>query len=103
VVARRRSHLCVALPSGVYDVAGVTVLGLSVRDKDPLPDRRPALVGRFPHDAARVDRGLLALSAAVISRARLMAYARRQTFGLLHSRLLDEGLHLAAQVACLGH
>jgi hypothetical protein len=32
-----------------------------------------------------------------------MAYAGRQAFGLLHSCLLDEGLHLTALVVCLGH
>jgi hypothetical protein len=74
VVARLRSCLRVALSAGVYDVVGVVVLGLPARVKDPLPDRRSALFGRLPHRAARVDRRLLALGAAVVSRTALLAY-----------------------------
>jgi hypothetical protein len=49
VVARRHSCLCVALPPGVYDIAGVAILGLTARVKDPLPDRCPTLVCWLPH------------------------------------------------------
>jgi hypothetical protein len=88
--------------AGVYDVAGVAVLSLSVRVKDPLPDRRPALVGRLPRGAARMDRCLLTLGATAIPRTALMAYARHRAFGRLHGRLLDEGLRLVVQVTRLG-
>jgi hypothetical protein len=44
VVARRCSLLCIALPPNIYDIAGVVVLGLTTRVKDPLPDWNPALV-----------------------------------------------------------
>jgi hypothetical protein len=32
----------------------------------------------------------------------MMVYAGHRALGLLHGRLLDEGLRLAVQVACLG-
>jgi hypothetical protein len=95
VVACRRPRLCVALSASVDDVAGVAVLGLSARIKDPLPNWRWALVGWLPHRATCVDGCLLALGAAVILRAALLAYAGCQAFGLLHGRLLDERLRLA--------
>jgi hypothetical protein len=68
VVARCRSHLCVAPSPGIYDVAGVAVPGLTAHVKDALPDRRPDLVSRLPRGAARVDGCLLTLS-VVSSRA----------------------------------
>jgi hypothetical protein len=49
-----------------------------------------------------MDGCLLALSIVVVPRAGLMAYVGHRAFGMLHSRLLDEGLRLMAQVACLG-
>jgi hypothetical protein len=55
VVAYRRLCLCVACPSSIDDVASVAVLGLPARVKDPLPDRRPALVSGLPRRAARVN------------------------------------------------
>jgi hypothetical protein len=100
-VAHHCSCLCITPLPGIYDVAGVTVLSLFARVKDPLPDRRPTLVGRLPRGTARVDGCLLALSAAVVPRAGLMAYAGCRAFSLLHNRLLDEGMRLAVQVACL--
>jgi hypothetical protein len=81
---------------------GIAVLSLFACIKDPLPDRHPALVGRLPRGAARVDGCHLAQSTAVVLRVGLMAYAGCQAFILLHSRLLNEGLRLAMQVACLG-
>jgi hypothetical protein len=74
VVTRCRWCLCVAPPAGVYDVAGVAILGLSVHVKDPLPDQCSALIGWLPRGAACVNRHLLALSAAVVPRAGLMVY-----------------------------
>jgi hypothetical protein len=55
VVAYHRSCLRVARSAGVDDVAGVTVLSLSARVKDSLPDRSSALVGRLSRCAARVN------------------------------------------------
>jgi hypothetical protein len=101
VVARCRSCLRVTLSAGVYDVAGVTVLGLSAHIKDSLPDRRSALVGQLPRGTVRVDGCLLALSTAVVPLVALLTYVRCRAFGLLHGRLLDEGLHLAVQVTNL--
>jgi hypothetical protein len=54
-VARRRPCLCVARVSGIDDVVSVAVLGLPACVKDPLPDRRPALVGGLPHRVSRVN------------------------------------------------
>jgi hypothetical protein len=101
VVTRCRSCLRIAFSAGVYDIAGVTVLGLPARVKDLLPDRRSALVGWLSHRATRVDGCLLALSAVVVLHAALMTYAGRRAFVLLHDHLLDEGLRLVVQVACL--
>jgi hypothetical protein len=70
-----------------------------VRVKDSLPDRHSALVGWLPRHAARVDRCLLALSAAVVPRTAL--YAGCQAFCLLHVRLLNESLCLVVQVSRL--
>jgi hypothetical protein len=41
------------------------------------------------------------MCAFVVPRAGLMVYAGRRALGLLHGRLLKEGLCLAVQVACL--
>jgi predicted Co/Zn/Cd cation transporter (cation efflux family) len=101
VVARCRSCLCIVPSVGIYDVVGVAVLSLSTRVNDLLPDRRPALVGRFPCGAAHVDGCLLTLSTAVILHAALMAYVGCRAFDLLHGRLLDDGLRLAVQVTRL--
>jgi hypothetical protein len=95
VVACRRSCFRVILSAGVYDVAGVAILGLSAHVKDPLPDRRSTLVGWLPHHAARVDGCLLALSVVVVPCTALLAYAGCRAFDLLHGRLLDESLRLA--------
>jgi hypothetical protein len=62
----------------------------------------PWLVGWLPCGAAYVDGCLLVLCAGVIPCAGLVAYVGRRALGLLHGRLLNEGLRLAAQVACLG-
>jgi hypothetical protein len=94
VVTCCRSCLRVALSAGVYDVAGVTVLGLSTRVKDPLPDRHSALVGWLPRGTARVDGCLLALSVAIVPRTALVEYTGCQAFGLLHGSLLDKDLCL---------
>jgi hypothetical protein len=102
VVARRRSYLRVTLSVGVYDIADVAVLGLPAHVKDLLPDRRSAPVGRLPYRAARMDGCLLALGTTVVPRTALLAYAGCRAFGLLHDRLLDEGLRLAMQVTRLG-
>jgi hypothetical protein len=80
----------------------VAVLSLPVRVKDPLPDRRPALVGVLPRRATRVNSHLRALRAPVVPRAPLLADAGRRAFGLLHGCLLDEHLRLAVQVPRLG-
>jgi hypothetical protein len=95
VVACCRSCFHIALSVSVDDIAGGAVLGLPACIKDPLPDRRSALVSWLPRCAARVDRRLLALGAAVILRTALLVYARCRAFGMLHGRLLDEGLRLA--------
>jgi hypothetical protein len=95
VVARRHSCFYAALIAGVYDVVGVAILGLSTRVKDPLPDRCSALAGWLRQRAARVDERLLALSATVVPRTALLAYAGCRAFGLLYGRLLDESLCLA--------
>jgi hypothetical protein len=55
VVAHYRPCFRVACFAGVDDVAGVTVLGVSARVEDSLPDRRSALVGRLSRCAARVN------------------------------------------------
>jgi hypothetical protein len=102
VVARRRPHLCVARPSGVDDVASVTVLGLPARVKDPLPDWRAPWVGGAFRRATRVYRCFGALRAPVIPRAPLLTDAGRRAFGLLDGHLLDERLRLAVQVSRLG-
>jgi hypothetical protein len=77
VVAYRRSRFCVAHSADVDDVTSVAVLSLSARIKDPLPNRRSALVGWLPYRAICVDGYLLALSIAVVPRAALLAYAGR--------------------------
>jgi hypothetical protein len=102
VVAYRRPRFCVAHSADIDDVAGVAVLCLSARIKDPLPDRRSALVDWLPYRTICVDGYLLALDAAVVPRAALMAYARRRAFGVLHDRLLDKRMCLAVQVSRLG-
>jgi hypothetical protein len=52
VVSCRCPRFRVARPRGVVDVASVTVLGLPARVKNPLLDRRAALVGGLPCRAA---------------------------------------------------
>jgi hypothetical protein len=94
--------LRVARSVSVDDVVGVAVLSLSVRVKDPLPDRRSALVSWSPHRSVCLDECLLALSIAVVPRAALMAYAGCRAFGLLYGHLLDECRRLAVQVSRLG-
>jgi hypothetical protein len=95
VVARHCSFFRVTLSASVDDIAGVAVLGLPARIKDPLPDRRSALVGLLPRRVACVDGRLLALGAAVVPHNALLAYVGCRAFGLLHGRLLDESLRLA--------
>jgi hypothetical protein len=95
VVACCRPCLRVALSASVDDVAGVTILGLPARIKDPLPDYRSTLVGWLPCHATCVDGHLLALGAAIVSRTALLAYAGCRALSLLHGLLLDERLHLA--------
>jgi hypothetical protein len=90
--------LHVVLSASVDDVAGVAVLGLLARIKDPLPDQRFALVGWLPCRSARVDGHLSALGAAVIPRTALLAYAGCRAFSLLYDHLLDESLRLAVRV-----
>jgi hypothetical protein len=102
VVARRRSHLCVALPSGVYDIAGITVLALFARVKDPLPDRRSALVCWPSCCAARVDGCLLVPHVAVILRTRLMAYAGRQALVLRTTACSMKACALRRRLRALG-
>jgi hypothetical protein len=102
VIAHHRPCLRVALSVGVYDVAGIAVLGLPTRVKDLLPDWRSALVGWLSHRTARVDGRLLALSTTVVSRTALLAYAGCRAFGLLHDRLLDEGLALRGRLRASG-
>jgi hypothetical protein len=76
-------------------------MGLSACVEDPLPNWRPALVCWPSRGAACVDGCLLALCVTVVPRTGLMVYVGRRALGLLHGLLLDEGLCLAAQVACL--
>jgi hypothetical protein len=102
VVACCRLCLCVAHSAGVDDAAGVAVLSLSARIKNLFPDRRSTLVGWLPCCAICMNGCLLALRAAVISRATLLAYAGCRAFVLLHGHLLDERLRLVVQVLCLG-
>jgi hypothetical protein len=54
-IAHYYPRLHVTRPTGVDDVAGISVLGLSARVEDPLPDWRSALVGRLPRHTARVN------------------------------------------------
>jgi hypothetical protein len=98
----RRPCLRVARPPGVDDVAGVAILGLSARVEDPLLDRRAPWVGGAFRCVSRVHRWFGALRAPVVPRAPLLTDAGRRAFGLLNGRLLDERLHLAVQVPCLG-
>jgi hypothetical protein len=77
VVTHCRPCLHVALSVSIDDVAGVAVLGLPTRIKDPLPDQRSALVGWLPRRATRVDGRLLALGTAIVPRTTLLAYAGR--------------------------
>jgi hypothetical protein len=56
---------------------GVAVLSLCACVKDPLLDRRSALVGWLPRRSVCVDGCLLALGTTVIPRAALVAYAGR--------------------------
>jgi hypothetical protein len=101
VVAYHRPRLRIAHPAGIDDVAGVTILGLSARVKDLLPDRHSTLVGRLPRRTACVNRRFRTLPSAVIPRAALLATAGRQALDLLYGRLVDERLRLAVQVLCL--
>jgi hypothetical protein len=54
-VAHYCPRLRVTRPMGVDDVAGIAVLGLSVRVEDPLLDKRSALVCGLPRRTARVN------------------------------------------------
>jgi hypothetical protein len=101
MVACRRPCLCVARPSGVDDVASVTVLGLPACVKDPLPNRRAPWVGRLFRRTARVYRCFGALRSPIVPRAPLLADAGCRAFSLLNGRLLDERLRLAVQVSRL--
>jgi hypothetical protein len=80
----------VARSASIDDVAGITVLSLSARIKDPLRDRRSALVGRLPNRAACMNGRFRTWHTAVIPCAALLAYVGHRAFGLLHGRLLDE-------------
>jgi hypothetical protein len=102
VVAYHRPHLRVARPTGVDDVAGVAVLGLFVRVKDSLPDRRSALVGRLSCCAVRMGARLPALGVVVVLHAAWLAHVGRRALGQLNGRLLDERLRLTVQVPGLG-
>jgi hypothetical protein len=102
MVSCRHPCLCVACTEGVDDVAGVAILSLSARVKDPLPGWRSSLVGWLPRYAVCVDGCLLALSIVVVPRAAWLAHARCRAFGLLNGRLLDELLRLTVQVPSLG-
>jgi hypothetical protein len=102
VVGNHRPRLRVARSAGVDDVVCITVLGLSARIKDSLPDRRSTLVGRLSRRAACVIRRFRALRTAIIPCTALLVNAGHRVFGLLHGCLLDERLHLAVQVLCLG-
>jgi hypothetical protein len=103
VVTYRRPRFYVARSTSVDDVTGVAVLSLSVRIKDPLPDRRSALVGRLPNRTAYVNERFRAWRTTVVPRGSLLVYAGRRAFDLLHGHLLDERLHLTVQVPRLGH
>jgi hypothetical protein len=94
VVACHCSCFRVTISTSVDDIAGVAVLGLPARIKDPLPDRHSTLVGWLTRLAASVDGRLFALGATVVPRTALLAYAGCRAFGLLHGRLLDESLLL---------
>jgi hypothetical protein len=87
-------------PLGVLDVASIAVVGLAARVKDPLPDRRPALFWRLSRCVVRVDKCFLVLCVTIAPRSGLFVYAGCGALGMLHRRLLNEGLCLAAQVAC---
>jgi hypothetical protein len=102
VVALRRPRLRVARPPGVDDVAGVAILGLPARVKDPLLDRRAPLVGGTFRCASRMYRWLGALRAPVVLRAPMLTDARRRAFGLLNGRLLDERLRSRCRFRALG-
>jgi hypothetical protein len=80
----------------------IAVVDLAARVEDPLPDRHPTLARWPSRCTARVDGRLLVLHATIIRRIGLVAYAGCGALGLLHSRLLDKGLRLTVQVACLG-
>jgi hypothetical protein len=69
MVACRRPCLRVARSPGV------TILGLSTRVKDPLPDRRAPWVGGPFRHAARVYRCFGALHAPVVPRTPLLVDA----------------------------
>jgi hypothetical protein len=92
----------VACLLGVDDVASVTVLGLSARVKDPLPDRRAPWVGGAFRRTSRVHRWFGALRTPVVPCAPLLTDAGRRALGLLNDPLLDESLRLTMQVPCLG-
>jgi hypothetical protein len=68
----------------------VAILGLPSCFKDPLLDRRPALVGGLLCRAVCANGCLRAPRIPVVLCATLMADAGRRAFGLLHSRSLDE-------------
>jgi hypothetical protein len=102
VVARRRRCLRVARSPGVDDVAGVAVLGVPARVKDPLLDRRVPWVGGAFRCAFRVHRWLGALRAPIVPCTPLLTDAGCRALGLLNGRLLDESLRLAVQVPRLG-
>jgi hypothetical protein len=55
VVAYRHPRPRVARLAGVDDVAGISILGMSARVKDSLPDWRSALVGRLSYRSACVN------------------------------------------------
>jgi hypothetical protein len=76
-------------------------MGLSSRVEDPLLDRRPSLARWSSRCTARVDGRLLVLCAAIVLRIGLVAYAGHGALSLLYGRLLDKGMRLAVQVACL--
>jgi hypothetical protein len=77
VVALHRPCFCVARSARVDTIAGVAVPSLSVRVKDPLPDRRSTLVGRLPGRTVCMDGCLLALGVVVIPGATLPMYTGR--------------------------
>jgi hypothetical protein len=102
VVAHCRPRLRVAPSASIVDIAGITILGLPARIKDPLPDRHSALVGWLPRRTTCMNGRLLTLGTAVVPRTTMLAYAGRRAFGVLYGRLLDECLRLAVQVSHLG-